>query len=322
MAGDIDLMDFVDPSMEPLNARIALAGPSGGGKTYTALQIARALVGPEGEVAGIDTERGSMKRYHVPRGPFRFKVIELPDFRPQTYTAAITKAAKARFPALVVDSMSHAWDGLLDQVGGRGKQGWGNVRPVEREFWDALLTYPGHVIACFRVRTVYQEEEGERGKKVTKQATEAIQRKDTEYEFDIALRCSNMGNLIEVEKTRCSAIAEKRYDRGGAKFVADIREWLDAGVRSVQMDPLARALQLSGACPGAWQAAIEADISAAGGNARKLDAIIAKIAKSLRDEGLPIPDPIDPNAPAAPPAVQVVPEAPLVHQVEADKPKA
>jgi hypothetical protein len=43
--------------------RIALVGPAGSGKSYTSLLMARALAGPTGKIAAIDTERGSLSKY-------------------------------------------------------------------------------------------------------------------------------------------------------------------------------------------------------------------------------------------------------------------
>ncbi|MGW4720942.1 AAA family ATPase, partial [Nocardia sp. NPDC004260] len=53
-------MEFEEATKEAAKARIALTGPSGAGKTYTALMLAFGL----GEnVAVIDTERGSASKY-------------------------------------------------------------------------------------------------------------------------------------------------------------------------------------------------------------------------------------------------------------------
>mgnify|MGYP001582171076 FL=1 len=39
-----------------LKLLLALISPSGGGKTYSALRLARGLVGPKGRIVLIDTE--------------------------------------------------------------------------------------------------------------------------------------------------------------------------------------------------------------------------------------------------------------------------
>src|SRR4051812_13876400 len=57
--------------------RIALIGPAGSGKSYTSLLLARALAGPNGRIAAVDTEHGSLSKY---ADVFDFDVIELDSF--------------------------------------------------------------------------------------------------------------------------------------------------------------------------------------------------------------------------------------------------
>jgi len=54
--------------------RLAFIGPAGSGKSYSSLAVARALVGPQGRIAAIDTERGSLSKY---ANDFQFDVLEL-----------------------------------------------------------------------------------------------------------------------------------------------------------------------------------------------------------------------------------------------------
>ena len=68
--------------------RAALFGPSGAGKTMTALRIATGLGGP---IAVIDTERGSASKY---ADRFAFDVLELPRATIPDYQSAI--AARPR----------------------------------------------------------------------------------------------------------------------------------------------------------------------------------------------------------------------------------
>lgn len=90
---------------------IALYGLSGSGKTYSALLLARGIVGPEGRIAMIDTEtgRGSLYADVMDGG---YDVLELEDpFQPKRYLEAITEAEK-HAECIIIDSMSHEWEGL------------------------------------------------------------------------------------------------------------------------------------------------------------------------------------------------------------------
>lgn len=94
---------------ENAGALVALAGPSGGGKTMSALRLARGLVGPQGVIAFIDTEARRATHY---ADKFQFLHGDLhPPFRPDTYIDAILDAEKTGAGAVIIDSMSHVWSG-------------------------------------------------------------------------------------------------------------------------------------------------------------------------------------------------------------------
>jgi AAA domain-containing protein len=87
---------------------LALAGPSGSGKTYSALRIATGLSYGK-RFAVIDTEARRATHY-VP--PFDFDHLDLgAPFSPENYHKALKVCAEAQAPVIVVDSMSHEWDG-------------------------------------------------------------------------------------------------------------------------------------------------------------------------------------------------------------------
>src|SRR5215472_12843150 len=84
--------------------RLALYGPAGSGKTYTALSIAREMAGDK-RILVIDTERGSASKY---ADIFDFDVIELSSYHPHTYVEAIKMAAQTKdYSVLVIDSITH-----------------------------------------------------------------------------------------------------------------------------------------------------------------------------------------------------------------------
>jgi hypothetical protein len=86
--------------------RLALMGPSGAGKTLTSLHLAQDL--DAGPIALIDTERGSASKY---ADQFDFDVLELDSFHPEHYIDAIHAANEGDYGVLIIDSLSHAWEG-------------------------------------------------------------------------------------------------------------------------------------------------------------------------------------------------------------------
>src|ERR1051326_6849372 len=74
--------------------RLALAGPPGSGKTFTALSLAHALADGQG-VAVIDTEHGSASKYADLFPPF--DCVNLETFHPDLYIEAIKAAEQAGY---------------------------------------------------------------------------------------------------------------------------------------------------------------------------------------------------------------------------------
>ncbi len=234
---------FQRATKRKLKARIALDGPAGSGKSYTALRFAHALAGPSGRVAVIDTEHRSASKYtgESPDGiPFTFDVCELEHYAPSTYTNVIREAGKAGYDVLVIDSLSHAWDGVggaLDQVdrkaassrSGNSFAAWRDVTPMHREMVEAILACPAHVIVTMRSKMGYEMETDDKGKvKPVKVGLKPIQREGVEYEFDV-VGDLDLDHMIVISKSRCSALDGARSVKPGAPFIRPLIAWLSDG---------------------------------------------------------------------------------------------
>jgi hypothetical protein len=229
--------------------RLGLVGPSGGGKTLTALIIAHYLERP---IAVIDTERGSASKYagyELPDGErLQFDVLELDTFSPKTYIEAIQAAGEAGFGTLVIDSLSHAWmgkDGALEQVDRVAKRSnssntfaaWRDVTPQHNAFVDAILAAKMHVIGTMRARTEYILEENERGKKVPRKiGIQPVQRDGLEYEFDVTADLT-LDNEMIIGKTRCPLLAGKVFRQAGKDVAMILRSWLQDGAPMPEETP-------------------------------------------------------------------------------------
>ncbi len=149
---------------------IGLSSPTGGGKTYTALEFGRGLAGPEGRVVLIDTENGRGSHY---ADQFDYDICELKSpFRPLAYLAKIQEADRAGYDVVIVDSMSHEWAGVggvldyhdeeVDRMAGPDANwarkealkmaGWIKPKAEHRKMVDGLLMLRCHVILCFRTK--------------------------------------------------------------------------------------------------------------------------------------------------------------------------
>ena len=234
---------FKPATREKLKLRMAIDGPSGSGKTYTALRFGFGLVdGDAGRVAVIDTEHRAASKYQgeAPDGiPWTFDVCELVHFAPTAYAAAIKEAGQAGYDVLIVDSLSHAWEGiggaldLVDQKGGNKFTAWKDVTPLHRSMIEAILASPCHVIATMRTKTEYilEEETNKQGKTIQvpkKIGMAPIQRSGTEYEFDVVADM-DLSHTLSVSKTRCPAMDGQKSVKPDAGFIAPLKRWLSLG---------------------------------------------------------------------------------------------
>jgi hypothetical protein len=89
---------------------IGLPGPSGGGKTFSALLLARGLAGTDGQIVAIDTENGRAQMYSDVGAPWQWMGFGAP-FTPERYVEAIGAAEAASPAVIVLDSVSHEYDG-------------------------------------------------------------------------------------------------------------------------------------------------------------------------------------------------------------------
>lgn len=214
--------------------RLALSGPSGAGKTYGALLIARGL---GGKIAVLDTERGSASLY---ADLVDFDVVEMgPPYTPERYVEIIHEAEKAGYDTLILDSITHEWNGeggilqIVDEYArsklkGNSYAAWNQGTPRHQRFIDAMLASKLHIVATMRSKAVYVETEKSNGKKgIEKQGTAPQQRDGLEYEFTVVLDLNVDGNLACASKDRTRLFQEpfQITEQTGR----DLAEWLDTG---------------------------------------------------------------------------------------------
>jgi hypothetical protein len=145
---------------------IGIAGPTGSGKTYSALRLARGLAGPNGEVFAIDTENKRMLRYAK---AFNFRRAGLePPFHSEKYMQLAIEAQKAGAAVLIIDSGSHEHVGpggtlerFEDELKRLAGDDWAKRERVKGTAWivpkrahkallQRLIQLNMHVIICLR----------------------------------------------------------------------------------------------------------------------------------------------------------------------------
>ncbi len=240
------------------NLHAAIHGPSGAGKTFTSLRVATGLSGG-GPIAVIDTERGSASKY---ADRFAFDVMELEDQSIDGYVAAIGEAAKGGYKVLIIDSLSHGWQSLLEEVEKLAKakyrgntwSAWSEGTPHQRRLVQAILNYPGHVIATMRSKTEWTTVDNNGKKSPQRVGLAPEQGKGIEYEFDLLVEISTE-HVANVIKDRTGKFQDKLIDKPGEDFGRQLAAWLSDGSPS----PVASAPTPAKTAPAVQGAAPSSD---------------------------------------------------------------
>ena len=224
------MMSFVKATKKKAKLRLALFGASGSGKTYTALRIA---TGIGGKIAVIDSERGSASKYS---DRFNFDVVELDEQRIENYIGYINEAEKSAYNVLIIDSMTHAWQELLQEVEkiaqaqfkGNTWSAWSKGTPKQKSLVDALLGFNGHIIATMRSKTEWVIEANNGKNKPVRVGLSPEQGKGIEYEFDLLIELTPE-HFANVLKDRTGKYQDKTIEKPDEKFGKELSDWLNDG---------------------------------------------------------------------------------------------
>lgn len=236
-------MKFTKAVRKQAKLRLALTAPSGAGKTYGALMIAKGL---GGRIAVIDTERGSASLYsHL----VEFDTLELnPPYSPERYIEAIRAAEQAGYDIIIIDSTTHEWNGTggaleinetlaKSKFGGNTWAAWNETTPRHRAFIDCMLQAKSHIIATGRSKTETAQADGPNGrKKVVKLGMKTEQRDGFEFEFTVVLDIIHEGHYAAASKDRTGLFS------GDPKPISeqtgkDLLAWLNSGVEMLPEPP-------------------------------------------------------------------------------------
>lgn len=154
------MSNLIFSKVEPKNAPIliSLASRSGGGKTYSALRLARGLVGDKGKIFVADTESGRASHYS---NEFDFQGIELfSPFTSQSHIDVIEAAEKQGADVLIIDTMSHEWSGIggvcetAEKIIGNNPSkmlpAWAKAKAPHKRLVHRMVQSSMHIIVCLR----------------------------------------------------------------------------------------------------------------------------------------------------------------------------
>lgn len=231
---------------------IAIAGISGGGKTFTALQLAYGLANGNAKKVGLlDTEnrRGSLYANALKNSKGevqKFLIGDLaPPFSPQRYVDAILEFQAAGVEVLVIDSGSHEWEGEggcedIAHAGGGKNPKWNDAKREHKRFMNAALQCNMHIILCLRAREKVKQEMVGGKLQYTPQGVMPICEKNVMFECTASLMLWNGGKSRDVLK--CPDELAGIFGKAGEtvdgyltpKNGLQVRKWVEGGV---QLDP-------------------------------------------------------------------------------------
>ena len=230
-------MSFKQAERTQLYLRCALFGPSGSGKTMTALRMAKGIASKMNlPFAVIDTEARSASKYSD-RIPFDVDNLERKTV--DHYIDSMKEAAKSGYKVLVIDSLSHAWRELTDEVDRLAEKStskntfspWAKVNPKQKRFIDAILNYPGHIIATMRSSTEWIIGENKNGKSIPEKiGLKPEQGKGIEFEFDLLIEM-NQKHEATITKDRTGKFQDEVIDKPGEDFGGVLYSWLSEGTK-------------------------------------------------------------------------------------------
>ncbi len=205
---------------------IGLVGPSGGGKTFSALRLATGIQRVHGgEIYVVDTEARRALHY-ADRFRFRHVIFE-PPFGPLDYLAAIEHCAKRGAGVVIVDSMSHEHEGPggvlemheteMQRMGGGEKynfMAWARPKAERRRMINSILQLPISAIFCFRAKEKVKPVKG------TKELAHLgfMPIAGEEFTFEMLVNCLLLPNAGGVPTWQSDEIGERATMKLPAQF--------------------------------------------------------------------------------------------------------
>jgi hypothetical protein len=212
--------------------RMGFSAVSGGGKTYSALLVAYGLTGAWDKIAVIDTENASADLY-AELGPYN--VIPLaPPFNPERYVEAIKCAEEAGIEVIIIDSITHEWDGkggiidISNNMPGNSFANWAKLTPRHQGFLDAILQSKCHMLTTVRRKQDYEMNKVDGKTTVSKAGLKEVTREGWEYELTVNLELDTNHNAT-ASKDRTGLFMGKPQFVPSIETGKLIRAWCESG---------------------------------------------------------------------------------------------
>ena len=222
-------MQLQKASRKKASIKMSLQGPSGSGKTYSSLLLAYGLCNDWSKIAVIDSENHSSELYSQ-LGDYNVLQLSAP-YTPEKYVQAIEACGQAGMQVIIIDSISHEWEYILEahaSLPGNSFTNWQKIGLRHKAFIQAILSSKAHIIATSRTKQDYVLNKLN-GKMVPeKVGLKAVQREGLDYEFTLVFDL-NMKNNATASKDRTGLFFDKQEQKLGIETGKSIFDWCNAG---------------------------------------------------------------------------------------------
>ena len=225
-------MELRKAARKQAKIKLALQGPAGAGKSYSALLLASGITNWS-KIAVIDTENQSADLYSE-LGQYNVLQLSQP-FTPERYITAIETCEKANMEVIIIDSITHEWDGsggilnLHGAMAGNSFTNWGRITPRHNAFVQKILQSKCHIICTIRTKTDYAMVEKNGKYSVEKLGLKGITRNDMDYEFTIVMDI-NIKHLAVASKDRTGLFMDKPEEVISLNHGRKILDWCNSGI--------------------------------------------------------------------------------------------
>lgn len=238
------ILNIQDAEREGARLVSGFIGVSGSGKTLTALLFAWGLANYNSKKIGfLDTENRRGRLYadalkDASGKVHRFLIADLdPPFSPLRYKEAIAEFQEAGIEVLVIDSLSHSWEGIggchdIAKPPGHGsKPGkWNVAKEQNKAMMNTLLQSDMHIVVCLRAREKTLMQKGADGKvEYLPQGIQPICEENLPYELTTSLMMHDKGKAQTVLKCpgELSSILGREQGYITAEDGKALRDWVD-----------------------------------------------------------------------------------------------
>lgn len=226
--------------------KLCLEGLAGSGKSHGALLMAQGLVeNPSAKtIAALDTENGTLELERGKPGVPDFSVVKMGSpYNPERYIDVINAAVEEGFELLIIDSLTHEWNGpggildIVTDLGARIKDTrlcWRKVTPRHDALIHAIIQAPIHIIVTLRTKADRMATKDDYGKAKTQTISTKVEQRDgIDYEFTLVGEVDRDSHKTYFSKNRTDLFEGDIPVRITPDVGRELREWLNQGSEDV-----------------------------------------------------------------------------------------